>query len=377
MTSLITGTGQLFEWNVSSTDKLITETTEIFSVPFPFNREPTHIKFKNCEIPLTYYNVLDDTQRSNRLDIMEGLTPFYVYIPNGVYLHQEFAELLQGILNTYSPSGFVYNVLYNSISRVYVITCDNIFSILFVTGPNSAQSIWAEMNFAFADLVGSNIYTSASPFLINEGTIIIRDFGENNNLSISEFLGGGTVTLTLSPGNYTRTTFTAALKSALDAISPNGLTYTVTFDSTTSKYTISTTSLFNILSATGPLNGNDLSELIGIDPIANKSGSTTYIADNISNLSGNNFLYINSTMVVGKSQGILTSNFGDKSVITKIPLDKSYGEIQIYENDTEDFINIQNFPNLNSRIYFWLSNHGGERINLNGSNWSVQMSVYY
>jgi hypothetical protein len=65
----------------------------------------------------------------------------------------------------------------------------------------------------------------------------------------------------LSVGDYTHSEIPAIISSALNQA--GSLDYTVTFDRTTRKYTISATGAFTLLISTGVHNGNDIFPLIG------------------------------------------------------------------------------------------------------------------
>lgn len=73
-----------------------------------------------------------------------------------------------------------------------------------------------------------------------------------DSITFEEQLGGGPVTITLPDGIYRifddpASNFQPALKLILDTNSPNGLTYTVTFNETTQKITVSSTGNFRFL----------------------------------------------------------------------------------------------------------------------------------
>lgn len=84
----------------------------------------------------------------------------------------------------------------------------------------------------------------------------------NNNIRFSESAGGGTVTATLTPGNYTVAQMMTELKARLEGASPNTLTYTCTANSSTGKVTISASAgEFTLYFSQNPL--SNASQLLG------------------------------------------------------------------------------------------------------------------
>ena len=94
---------------------------------------------------------------------------------------------------------------------------------------------------------------------------------------------GGAYTATLDEGVYTSTALAAEIKAQLDATG-SGLTFTVTFNESTGKFTIAGSG-FNILWKTGPHGSDNLDDhagtLIGFQDYADKTGSDSYISDNV------------------------------------------------------------------------------------------------
>lgn len=109
--------------------------------------------------------------------------------------------------------------------------------------------------------------------------IIIDDY--NRYLSFSE--GGSTVTATLDKGAYTPTELCTALKSKMEAVSPNARTYTWTFGSLTRKFTVSVnTGSLSIEALEGTDPENNVLATIGFD-CEELTGSTSYTGPNVLN----------------------------------------------------------------------------------------------
>ena len=145
---------------------------------------------------------------------------------------------------------------------------------------------------------------------------------DNNTFSLTETVGAvvsATVDVTIPIGNYTTTTLISALETALDAASPNNLTYTVTYaDSTyvpmTQKFTFtnngggsdtymftfgdaSYSPTFNYGASEGYYATNPSVYLgFNLGEVTSAAGGDL-TAPNIAMITGPNYLYVNSSAI--------------------------------------------------------------------------------
>lgn len=127
----------------------------------------------------------------------------------------------------------------------------------------------AEVNFPVTNLqlnTRSRVWRTTGTFVID---------ATNNKLDFNE--GGAQITATLANATYTPTTLAAEIKSKMDASVGVG-TYTVSYSTTTGKWTISVTgaATFNILWNTGTNTATSVGPSIGFPVSANSTGATTY-----------------------------------------------------------------------------------------------------
>lgn len=102
----------------------------------------------------------------------------------------------------------------------------------------------------------------------------------NNKINFKESAGGGELTATLTAANYTPTTLAAEIKSQMEAV--GGETYTVTYSSSTGKWTIATGGAYlDILWDTGTDTANAVGDTIGFDTSSDDTGALTYTGANI------------------------------------------------------------------------------------------------
>lgn len=104
----------------------------------------------------------------------------------------------------------------------------------------------------------------------------------NKFIDFKENGGDDLLTAIITEGNYTVSELEAEIKSQLEATSDNNIDYTVSYNSSTMKFTIQGASLtrLDILWASGEHNTNSASSLLGFDA-ADDIGALTYTSDNV------------------------------------------------------------------------------------------------
>jgi hypothetical protein len=91
--------------------------------------------------------------------------------------------------------------------------------------------------------------------------------------------GTGIKSITLKTGNYTSASLALELKKKMDAVS--SLDFSVTFDRSTRKFTISTTSNFSLLFFSGPYSGQSIASILGFLSL-DKVSASSYVSDFVS-----------------------------------------------------------------------------------------------
>lgn len=97
----------------------------------------------------------------------------------------------------------------------------------------------------------------------------------NNKINFKESGGGPELTATVTVGNYGVTTLRAAVKSAMEAVTANARTYTVTQSAVTGKWTIAGSTFLSLLFSTGTNAATSLRDVIGFSS-NDFTGSTSY-----------------------------------------------------------------------------------------------------
>lgn len=92
--------------------------------------------------------------------------------------------------------------------------------------------------------------------------------------------GSGAVVATISNGTYTPTTLAAEIKTRMDTA--GSLVHTISYSTTTGKWTISVPAgTFSLLWNTGANTANSIGPTIGFSLAANDTGSTSYVGDTV------------------------------------------------------------------------------------------------
>jgi len=187
----------------------------------------------------------------------------------------------------------------------------------------------------------------------------------NNTLVWEEIAGGGEITSTLTPGNYTSTTFATEVKTQLDADTNNAATYTVSVSAASNKMTISAGANFTISVASS-------SKLTGFSSAS--GAATSHIGADVVNLSGPNQLYLRSNIATRIDTSAVIKN--DKifnNVLAIVPINvntfdvvyKSFDYTQYFDAD----IDIQD-------VEFYFTDDDDIEIDFNGAPFSLSIQLF-
>lgn len=190
----------------------------------------------------------------------------------------------------------------------------------------------------------------------------------NYNTFVLIELGVDTV-VSITPGNYGATTFATELRTRLNASSPNGWSYSVSYSSTAGKYT------FGVSGNSGqpgfrfysPSSSN-IHENMGFEPSStNTFSASTLTSDNVIKMISENTIYIHTNAAASDDNDILqevyTSQNSDMSVI-------------VYTQDNIE-ANSKKLMGGNTRIFrIYFTNEAGNTIDFNGLNTQLVLLFY-
>jgi hypothetical protein len=205
----------------------------------------------------------------------------------------------------------------------------------------------------------------------------------NNRFSLTE--PAGTATVTLPVGNYNSTTLSAALATVLTSTSSglNGRTYTVTYNNSLEKFTITSSTGDFVLTFTDS-NQTNPRNVIGFLPGTNTSSGSVLAAPYTSQISGPNYVYVNSTQIGSITNTLLPQNSvnlqsGQKGPqIARVPIRCNPGDVSFYKDPCPDhWFDLENLRQIQSLdLYLTLGNQAPEQaLRLNGQNFSVKLGV--
>jgi hypothetical protein len=120
----------------------------------------------------------------------------------------------------------------------------------------------------------SRVWRSSGYFIVTAGV--------NDKINFKETGGGAERTGTIAAGSYSPTTLAAAIKAAMEGAAGATGIYTVSYGSTTGKWTIATSLAFlSLLSNTGTNLATSIWATIGFSTAADQTGAVTYTGSQI------------------------------------------------------------------------------------------------
>ncbi len=220
------------------------------------------------------------------------------------------------------------------------------------------------------------------------------------NYSFTLALNSQTAVINLPIGNFTSSTIIPALTAALNGGAINcGTTdtFTVTYSSLTAKLTIVSSSITNVfqLIFTGILGGNandpantNPRNILGFNGGFNTSQAgvsfQTLVAPNVAQITGPNYLYINSQKIgnlvsLYLPAGAPNLGSGDGSTqIAKIPINVNPGGVIFWSDpDPTKYFDLGNLASLSEiDLFLTLGNTSAQTpLQLNGASISVKLGV--
>jgi len=231
---------------------------------------------------------------------------------------------------------------------------------------NSRDRLDATKGYGSSD---SDFTIFISPAIVSARTITVRNLGlafswygvtpYNNTVIVTR--SATTATITIPPGNYTPTTFTATLQALLIA-SSLGAGWTITYSSTTNKLTItSSAGNFTINSGTTAL------VPLGISSLPTVS-SSIYTSTNTINLTGDAMVllrcpYVNDVYLGGRQSDVLAA-----AVINAPP----FGTVN--KESLSFHVHQLEGPTISS-LSFKLTDLSGNTLDLNGNAFSFAIQI--
>jgi hypothetical protein len=215
----------------------------------------------------------------------------------------------------------------------------------------------------------------------------------NNTFTLTESAGGPAEKVTITPGNYSSTTMIAELETDLNAASYNGFNYTVTYNESTQKFTISNSSGSGTFSlgfgvAGVEIGNTDPRDYLGFGPTGfpgnTSNASQVLVAPYAAMVTGDNYIYVNSVtfgpqVAMYLPQG--AENLGNGTLgpqIAKVPVNVQPGGIIYWQDpDPMKWFDLENQNNVAViDLYLTLGNKSAQTpLQLNGQNFSIKLGI--
>lgn len=153
------------------------------------------------------------------------------------------------------------------------------------------------------------------------------DVVNSNNNVINYIDSGGAHSATIPRGTYSITQFAPAIGSAMTT--SGSQTYTVTYDTVTSKLTITAPGTFQMVGST-----SSSYDLLGLNPAVTTAAATSYTSANRYDLSGVKFIMIASTSL--RSEGILYVGDETFNIVEVLPIKQDLSTVMVITNEFQD-----------------------------------------
>jgi hypothetical protein len=208
----------------------------------------------------------------------------------------------------------------------------------------------------------------------------------NNTFVLTEDVTGVAPDIVITPGNYTSSQMITEIDAKLSAASVSE-TYTTTYSSSTNKFTITMTTVANAtftltFGVAGGTTNTDLHWFLGFTSGVNSSAGLVLVSPNTINLSGPNYLYVNS-----QKWGQLTNNLlpqgaenlggGNRGPqIAKVPINVGPNEVIFYDDPAPQYWFNVGFIDALQKIDFYLTlGNFKDVIDLNGLSFCLKFGV--
>ncbi len=183
---------------------------------------------------------------------------------------------------------------------------------------------------------------------------------------------------TVTRGNYNSGTILAAVKQALDSMLIGGITWTVTFDPSTVKMTISMSGGVGVFSIVTEGDLTSIGPLLGFTVDAGPAAALT--SNSVLDLSGPRYLVIKSQLI-GENRAyptavsvLYSAAVSPDAIIHTVPVNTNPGGV-ILDLVPEPRNNILGFKTTyQNNIDFRLEDDRGNLLDLNGGQWSMQLT---
>ena len=178
--------------------------------------------------------------------------------------------------------------------------------------------------------------------------------------------------ITLDDGNYDIDTLLDTLTTKMNVYSG---TYSLSYSNINYKITITGDNDFEIITSD---NENTIWDILGFKQDTDLTGSSSYTASHIFNLSQEpSYIYIKSSLIQGSKDKIMTANNDKRKSylcsLCKIPLDAQFGELIHYKPNLD--LKFETEERTMNTIRFWLEDRNGNLLPMD-REWSLSLILY-
>jgi hypothetical protein len=251
------------------------------------------------------------------------------------------------------------------------------------------NSLFTALNWPLFEVGGMQTMTKIVAFKIISAEIPFSYylFNTRNNVFEIDPDDEASALITITPGNYTSSQMITELNTQI-GLAGFGSGYTVTYSSTTQKFTFTcdgaggTTDFTVTFGTAGGTTNTDAHWFLGFNSGVNASTLLVLESPNVILLSGPNYIYINS-----QNQGQLTNNIlptgaenlggGNRGPqMAKVPVTSGPGSIIFYNDPAPEFwFNVGFIDVLQTMDFYLTLGNFAHPIDLNGLSFQIKLGV--
>lgn len=205
--------------------------------------------------------------------------------------------------------------------------------------------------------------------IIKSVEIPISYYPVNNNTNSITFRGGSpsSYTATLTNKNYTGDDLATEMQTKMNALLAG---FVITYDEDTLKFTF-TNSTNNFEIQVSP---TTCGRIIGLGT-ENAGVASSYVSENIVNLSGTSHILLKSNFLSRGAELSLNDGSND-GYIFRVVVNEGFGSVLHYRVEAVNEHSFQYSKMLLDTLDFKLYDEEGNALDLNGGNWNIELLIF-
>lgn len=186
----------------------------------------------------------------------------------------------------------------------------------------------------------------------------------NITSSTNQIRINGTTTVSVAAGQYSASTLASALQTALQSVDA---TFTVTYSSTTGKFTIARSTAFTLNLSSSLFT---MKRQLGFNGTSDTGSATSQVSDSFANIHNGNSISLHSDVLSKVLNNAITDTRND--YVLSIPIDQNPGNLIVYRPSQDIYYKFRETIDCNE-ITIQLRDIDNNVISLNGCEFEMKI----